>query len=66
MILEIDPTDNTWFKKKYGILNNPRQSLFVNNIEAMKQTIERINGVLIKNLIVENKNLTGLNYKEDS
>ena len=52
-------------KKKYGILNNPRQSLFVNNIEAMKQTIERINGVLIKNLIVENKNLTGLNYKED-
>ena len=31
----------------------------------MKQTIERINGVLIKNPIVENKNPTGLNYKED-
>ena len=52
-------------KKKYGILNTPRQSIFVNSTEALKQIIERINGVLIKNLIVENKNLTGLNYKED-
>ncbi len=52
-------------KKQYGILNNPRQSIFVNSTEALKQTIERINGVLIKNLIVENKNLTGLEYKED-
>ena len=52
-------------KKKYGILNTPRQSIFVNSTEALKQTIERINSVLSKNLIVENKNLTGLDYKED-
>ena len=59
------PDNTLGAKKKYGILNNPRQSLFVNNIEAMKQLIERVNGVLKENLIVENKNLTGLNYKED-
>ena len=46
-------------------MNTPRQSIFVNSTEALKQTIERINTVLIKNLIVENKNLTGLDYKED-
>ena len=52
-------------KKKYGILNNPRQGLFVNNVEAMKQAIERVNGVLKQNLIVESKDISGLDYKEE-
>ena len=59
------PDNTLGAKKKYGILNTPRQSMFVNNIEAMKQVVERVNGVLQNNLIVESKNLTGLNYKEE-
>ena len=59
------PDNTLGAKKKYGILNTPRQSMFVNNIEAMKQVVERVNGVLQNNLIVERKNLTGLNYKEE-
>ena len=42
-------------KKKYGILNTPRQSMFINSVEAMKQVIERVNGVLKTNLIVKLK-----------
>ena len=51
-------------KKKYGILNTPRQSMFINSVEAMKQVIERVNGVLKTNIIVETKDITGLNYFE--
>ena len=45
-------------KEKYGNLNKPRQSWFVNREEALKQYIERVNNVLINNLIVDNKNLS--------
>ena len=53
-------------KKKYGILNKPRQSMFINNVEALKQVIERVNGVLKSNLVVETKNLNNLNYLEQA
>ena len=46
--------------KKYGVLNIPRQSMFVNRIEAVKQFVERANSVLTKNLIVDNYDLTKL------
>lgn len=47
-------------KQKYGILNYPRQGMFINRIEAVKQLIERINSILIKNQIVDNYDLTQL------
>jgi len=46
--------------KRIGIQNRPRQGMFVNRVEALKQTIERINYVCSKNLIVDEKNLSRL------
>jgi len=51
-------------KLKYGTLQYPRQSWFVNKQEALKQTIERINSVLINNLIVDEVNLSSLTQSE--
>ncbi len=45
-------------KEKYGILNTPRQSWFVNSAEALKQVVERVNGVLERTLIIDDKDLT--------
>ena len=53
-----DPTLSE--KLKYGTLSYPRQSWFVNNKEALKQVIERINSVLIKNLIVDEFDVSNL------
>lgn len=47
-------------KQKYGILNNPRQGMFINRIEAVKQFVERVNSVLIQNQIVDNYDISGL------
>jgi len=58
------PATNLSPKEKYGILNSPRQSWFVNRAEALKQLIERVNGVLKENLIVDDKNLTKLNLRD--
>ena len=40
--------------------------MFINNVEALKQVIERVNGVLKNNLIVETKNLNNSNYLEQA
>jgi hypothetical protein len=45
-------------KLKYGVQSRPRQSMFVNRIEALKQYIERLNSVLISELIVDSTDLT--------
>ena len=47
-------------KEKYGILNNPRQSWFVNNTEALKQVITRVNSVLKENLIIDDKDISSI------
>lgn len=52
------------FKQKYGILNRPRQSMFKNNIEALKQVIERTNRVLAEQLIVDEYNFDQLLSKD--
>ena len=52
------PAPNLSPKQKYGILNSPRQSWFVNSAEALKQVMERVNAVLLENLIIDNKDLT--------
>ena len=51
------PDEKLSVKYKYGTLRKPRQSWFINRIEALKQLIERINAVCIKNLIVYLKTL---------
>lgn len=47
-------------KDKYGNLNRPRQSWFVNRTEALKETVDRINRILKENLIVETKDISRL------
>ena len=51
-------------KEKYGILNKPRQSWFVNKTEALKQVIERVNQIMINNLIVDEKDINRLLDKD--
>jgi len=59
------PDPNIPLSMRYGIQSKPRQSMFVNRIEALKQTIERINIVLKENLIVDEYNLTNLSKKAE-
>ena len=47
-------------KQKYGSLNRPRQSWFVNRQEALKQVVERVNKVLEKQLTIDNLNIDNL------
>ena len=47
-------------KERYGILDRPRQSWFVNRLEAVKQLIERVNRILKENLIVDEYNIENL------
>jgi hypothetical protein len=51
-------------KLRYGIENRPRQSMFVNRFEALKQYFERVNKTLMAHVIVEEKNITSLNSYE--
>ena len=53
-------------KLKYGTLTSPRQSWFKNKQEALKQTIERVNSVLTKNLIVDEVDLSSLILSDPS
>ena len=51
-------------KLKYGIENRPRQSMFVNRVEALKEYIEGVNAVLIENQIVNNYDISDLYAKD--
>ena len=51
-------------KLRYGILNKPRQGMFINRLEATKQFVERVNSVLIKKSIVDEVDLSDLDTKE--
>ena len=51
-------------KLKYGIQTRPRQSMFVNRVEALKQFIERVNSVLIKKSIIDDFDFSSLNSKD--
>lgn len=51
--------------QKYGLLNVPRQSMFVNRLEAVKQFVERVNVIFAKNQIVDNYNISKLQLKEE-
>lgn len=58
------PDTNLTVKQKYGVQNNPRQSMFVNRVEALKQLIERINFVFERNILVDNYDISDLLEKE--
>lgn len=45
-------------KIRYGIENRPRQSMFINRTEALKQTFEKVNSVLLQNQIVEQRDIS--------
>ena len=53
-------------KLQYGVENRPRQSIFVNRFEALKQVIEQANRVLIKEQISESRDISDLNSYEAS
>ena len=53
-----DPTITV--KNRYGVQNRPRQGMFVNRFEALKQTIERINLKLSENLVVDEYDISKL------
>ena len=44
----------------YGILNEPRQTMFVNRIEALKQLVERVNTELKKTILIDDFDLSPL------
>lgn len=51
-------------KLKYGVEVRPRQGMFVNRFEALKQLIEQVNNVLRNNLVVENADISQLDSFE--
>ena len=52
-------------KQRYGISFRPRQSMFVNRVEALKQFIERVNKVLLEKLIADDYDLSDLSTFND-
>jgi len=51
-------------KQRYGILSRPRQSMFVNRFEALKQFITDVNSTLSSVLVSDNYDLTDLTKAE--
>ena len=45
-------------KLRYGVENRPRQGMFINRFEALKQLVEQVNRVLITQQISNSKDLT--------
>jgi len=58
------PDPNLSPRQKYGNLNYPRQSWFINRQEALKQVIERANIVMSRNIMVDEFNFDRLNSKQ--
>lgn len=51
-------------KQRYGIQFRPRQAMFVNRIEAIKQFIERLNSEISSILLVDSADLSDLNSSD--
>ena len=54
------PDSSLPVKLRYGIENRPRQGMFVNRFEALKQFVEKTNQILIENQITDQRDLTNL------
>lgn len=59
------PDLNLPVKQRYGVEFNPRQGMFVNRIEPLKQLIDRVNCVLKDILVVDTYNLDDLSKFEE-
>ena len=57
---KIVPDPSISVKNRYGVQNRPRQSMFTNRFEALKQTIERINLKLMSSLVVDEYDISKL------
>ena len=64
--LQVVPDVNLSPKYRYGNRFTPRQSMFVNKEEALKQVIERVNLTLKENIIVDLYDITDLSAKQDA
>lgn len=51
-------------KLRYGILSSPRQGMFVNRLEALKQVVERVNSVLRSKLLIDDFDLSSLDTRD--
>jgi hypothetical protein len=58
--LRLVPDPNLSVRQKYGNRFKPRQSMFVNKTEALKQVIDRVNLILADNLIVDEYDISPL------
>jgi hypothetical protein len=52
-------------KQRYGVMNFPRQGMFVNRLEAVKQVVERVNEVLEANQVVDDTDFSTLLSKDE-
>ena len=59
------PDTNIPIAKRYGIQNRPRQGMFVNRIEALKQFVERVNLVAKSTLLTDQYNINRLLEKDE-
>ena len=53
-------------KKRYGVNNRPRQSMFINRVEALKQVIERTNNLLKNYVITDTVDISDLNLRDEA
>jgi hypothetical protein len=51
-------------QRKYGLQIRPRQSIFVNRLSALKELVTYVNNIMIKNRIVDTKNIDALFEKD--
>ena len=58
------PDEKLGLKQRYGSLFKPRQSWFVNRVEALKQAVDRINSVLKTVVAVDVADLSNLNLRD--
>jgi len=54
------PDTRVSIARRFGILNEPNQSMFVNRKEALKQIIERVNGILTEYVVVDEFDISPL------
>jgi hypothetical protein len=54
------PDTSLSIARRYGILNTPNQSMFVNRKEALKQLIERVNAIMTQYVVVDEFDISPL------
>jgi len=59
------PDPQLSFREKYGINIRPRQTMFKNRAEALRNLIEYVNGILIKQQVTGNYSFKNLNKQEN-